>query len=259
MRTFYKRFVFSFVFSALAIAIVACAETPTPEKSSSNPTSTVAVAQNNSGGLALYPTWYVSGAQQVNIRSCRSADCQIITTVNYGQSLAVVSTLNEWHEVILPDGTKGYIAAYLTSETAPVAVAPTLPPQIPAQQSDMLSQAQKIAKRELTDVESVQVFNDSLGAVVIIEYNISELADLDFTNWNIVEAICEFRKEGFTSYGFRIAGKIQVVNNFGEVSTANGLVVVVEPSTANRLNCDNTVDVNLSAVADQYDVHPAMR
>lgn len=248
-----------YLFTALALLVIAnlaCSETPTPESPTNRPVPTTVPTQNKSSDLALYPTWYVSGAQQVNVRGCGSADCPILTTANYGQALAVVSTQNGWHEIRLPDGTKGYVASYLTSQAVPVAAAPTLPQQAPAQ-SDMLSEAQKIAKRKFTGVENVRLFNDSLGAVIIVEYNISELADRNFTDWNIVEAICEFRKEGFTSYGFRIAGKIQVVNSYGETSTVNGLVVVVNPATANRINCDNTVEINLPAIADQYDAHPA--
>lgn len=78
-------------------------------------------------------TWYVTGAQRVNVRTCSSTDCAIITSVGYGEALTVLATTSDWHEIRLPDGRTGYIAAWLTSSAQPPAASPTLPPAQPAQ------------------------------------------------------------------------------------------------------------------------------
>jgi len=77
-------------------------------------------------------TWYVTGAQRVNVRTCSSTDCAIITSVGYGEALTVLATASDWHEIRLPDGRTGYIAAWLTNSAQPPAASPTLPPAQPA-------------------------------------------------------------------------------------------------------------------------------
>jgi len=71
-------------------------------------------------------TFYVTGAQGVNIRSCASTSCAVLTAAAYGAAIEVVATANEWHEIRLPDGRTGYIAAWLTSSSQPQ-VAPARP------------------------------------------------------------------------------------------------------------------------------------
>jgi SH3-like domain-containing protein len=202
-------------------------------------------------------TWFMVGAQMANVRSCGSVDCAVITTVPFGQRLDVLETVAGWHRIRLASGEKGWIAAYLTSQTQQSLASPTSPPE-PASQSDTQSKATKLARRLLGTVESVQVLTDSSGGAVIIKYEVSE-ADLDLINWSTVETICDFRKAGFTTHTFRIAAFVPVVDRYGVVSRVNGLMVVVTSSTAARINCDNTVDVDLEFIADAYDLHPVMR
>ena len=82
---------------------------------------------------AATETWYITGAQRVNVRTCSSTDCAIITSVEYGEALTVLATASDWHEIRLPDGRTGYIAAWLTSSAQPPAASPTLPAAQPAQ------------------------------------------------------------------------------------------------------------------------------
>lgn len=60
-------------------------------------------------------TWHVVGAERVNVRSCASVECGIVTTVGSEDSLLVLSTENGWHKISLSDGQVGYIAEYLTA------------------------------------------------------------------------------------------------------------------------------------------------
>lgn len=64
-------------------------------------------------------TWYVSGAENVNVRACGSADCEIVDTLAYGDPIQVLSTENGWHAIRMTNGTTAYIAAWLTSQTPP--------------------------------------------------------------------------------------------------------------------------------------------
>jgi SH3-like domain-containing protein len=92
------------------------------------------LADGRVGYLAAYltsqerttETWYLSGAQAANVRSCPSTECEVLLTVSYGEALSVVTTVEGWHTVELPGAAVGYIAAYLTSQTPPPP--PTLPP-----------------------------------------------------------------------------------------------------------------------------------
>ncbi len=150
------------------------------------------------------------------------------------------------------------LPAALTATTTLWTPTPTFPTQT-SSQSDIQSKATRIARQLLGTVESVQVISDSSGGAVIIKYEVSEFADLDLINWSTVETICDLRNAGFTSHTFRISAFVPVVDRYGVVSRVNGLMVVVNPSTAARINCDNTVDVDLKFVADAYDLHPVMR
>ncbi len=96
--------------------------TRTPRPSSPTPTTT---------------TWYVIATNGVNIRSCSSTSCQVVRTADPGDPVRVIRTVDDWHEIRLPDGSTGYIAAWLTSRSRPVVqptqrpvqVQPTSPPQ----------------------------------------------------------------------------------------------------------------------------------
>ncbi len=62
-------------------------------------------------------TWYVSGAENANVRACGSADCEIVNTLAYGDPIQVLSMENGWHAIQMTNGTIAYIAAWLTSQT----------------------------------------------------------------------------------------------------------------------------------------------
>lgn len=202
--------------------------------------------------------WYMVGAQNANIRRCGSVDCMALSTIPFGERLEVIETVDGWHRIRLPSDETGWIAAYLTSQNPPPAASPTIATQAPSQ-SEIQNQATKLARNLPGKVESVQVFSDSAGAVVIIKYEVSELADLEFIEWKTLETICDFREAGFTTHTFRIAGFVPVVDRYGTVSRVNGLMIVMSPASAARINCENTIYVDLEFVADAYDLHPVLR
>lgn len=202
--------------------------------------------------------WYMVGAQNANVRLCGSVDCIAADTVPFGQRLEVIETVDGWHRIRLSANETGWIAAYLTSQDPPAVASPTIATKAPTQ-IDYQDRAARLARQLPGKVESVQVFNDSARTVVIIQYEVSELADLDFIEWKTLETICDFRESGFTAYTVRIAAFVPVVDRYGTVSRVNGLMVVMSPASAARINCENTVNVDLEFVADAYDLHPVMR
>lgn len=66
-----------------------------------------------------YATMYVNSSSRVNIRSCASTDCEIITTADSGEQLQVYNTENSWHQIRMSDGQIGYVYAPLTSHNRP--------------------------------------------------------------------------------------------------------------------------------------------
>jgi uncharacterized protein YgiM (DUF1202 family) len=70
--------------------------------------------------------WFVTNAQQVNVRSCAGTGCEVLTILDYGKPIHVVSASGEWVEVQLADGQIGYIAASLTARDKPPKASPTI-------------------------------------------------------------------------------------------------------------------------------------
>lgn len=64
--------------------------------------------------MPIASAWYMTGAQMANVRACPAVTCVVLSTVKYGDVLAVNSTVDGWHEIQLAEGQVGYIAAYLT-------------------------------------------------------------------------------------------------------------------------------------------------
>jgi hypothetical protein len=74
-----------------------------------------------------------------------------------------------------------------------------------------------------------------------------------------IELTCELLEVGLTGRSYQITGTIEVVDSFGNVSTAEGVEMILSAAAASRINCDNQGDVVLANIADRWDVHPALR
>lgn len=85
-------------------------------------------------------TWYVESAVNVNVRACPGTDCEIVGSVAPSEQLTVLGTENDWHLILLPDGSEAYIAAWLTTQTRPAALAPVQPPALPGGQAATATQ-----------------------------------------------------------------------------------------------------------------------
>ncbi len=102
--------------------------TPAPTRASATPQpTTTSVPRSNVSSDAIFT---VKGTRTVNIRSCNSTDCSILSTSNPGDVLNVTQHLNEWYEVMLDDGQLGYISASLVSVSLPVVSATATRPSV---------------------------------------------------------------------------------------------------------------------------------
>lgn len=72
--------------------------------------------------MSALATWRVNSGNNINVRSCASTSCGILTSLAAGTVLNVLSTENNWHMIELADGSAGYVAAWLTTreDIAPV-------------------------------------------------------------------------------------------------------------------------------------------
>jgi len=89
------------------------ARIPTQASETIRPESSSTPSPTRSGEI-----WVISSAQRVNIRSCASTDCSVITSLESGTQITVLSTQNDWHRIRLSDGREGYVATFLTSRSS---------------------------------------------------------------------------------------------------------------------------------------------
>ena len=62
--------------------------------------------------------WYMTGAENANLRACAALDCQTVEVIAYGDPLQVLDISDGWVEVQLSDGV-AYIAEWLISDEKP--------------------------------------------------------------------------------------------------------------------------------------------
>ena len=63
--------------------------------------------------------YYVVAEGIANVRSCGSTDCDVLTTVQRGQTLDVLDDLSSWYQIRLTNDETGYIASFLVSKSPP--------------------------------------------------------------------------------------------------------------------------------------------
>lgn len=64
-------------------------------------------------------TYYVSANGNVNVRSCGSTECDIVTRFRRGDELRVIDDSGDWYEIRLADGRIAYVAGFLASVERP--------------------------------------------------------------------------------------------------------------------------------------------
>lgn len=98
--------------------------------------------------------------------------------------------------------------------------------------------------------------------VVTLRYALSDFsasaarhqAEVEFPRF-----VCALREAGFTQQEFAFTGTIQVVDSFGNEGTAEGVEMILPARTVAAINCDNLSNVDLSEIAERYDVSPLLR
>lgn len=82
------------------------------------PSRTVFLARRP-GWEEVRPAWVVVVGDVVNVRAGPGTDFPRVAQVRQGTKLATVSSQQGWYEVVLPGGSKGWIAGWLVKETSP--------------------------------------------------------------------------------------------------------------------------------------------
>jgi len=60
-------------------------------------------------------TWRITARANVNIRACPATSCEIVVQVGPNERIEVLSTEDDWHAILLDDGSTGYVATFLTA------------------------------------------------------------------------------------------------------------------------------------------------
>lgn len=122
------------------------------------------------------------------------------------------------------------------------------------------SVAEIFGSEQANEIETV-VVND---IVVTLRFPLSDLsawaARTEAEN-QLPKLVCELRERGLTGRTYQITGTISVVNALGNTSRAEGVETIIRPEIINAINCENADQylVNLSAIAERYDVNPLIQ
>jgi hypothetical protein len=73
------------------------------------------------------------------------------------------------------------------------------------------------------------------------------------------ELVCNLREAGLVNRAYQITGTIEVVDASGNVFPREGVEMILPWSAIANINCDNVSAVNLSVIAERWDMHPALR
>lgn len=73
-----------------------------------------------------------------------------------------------------------------------------------------------------------------------------------------VDLVCNLRDAGLTERTYQITGVITMVDNFGNRSLAEGAEMILPWDAISQMNCDNKPFINLAAISERFDLHPAL-
>lgn len=91
-----------------------------PATVSGQPTATPNVTATPSAtSTPAFTTWTIIAQQNVNVRDCPAQTCTRIVLLRPGDTIHVLDTVDDWHEILLDDGQIGYVAISLTREATP--------------------------------------------------------------------------------------------------------------------------------------------
>lgn len=95
--------------------------------------------------------------------------------------------------------------------------------------------------------------------VVTIRYKLASVdAALSEARLSFPKLVCRFREAGFITQTFQITGTITLVDAYGNELVREGVEMILPSDSAAKINCENTYMVDLAAIAERYDIHPAL-
>lgn len=187
------------------------------------------------------------------------------------QSAAATMTATLWTQTstatITPTSTndpsmitlEAMLTEIVLTENAPTAI-PTLTPIPGPEDMALAAFIAAVGSYRVDDIETL-VVND---IVVTIRFPLSDIGE-----WSMrreiedlfPELVCELREAGLTGRTYQLTGTIGLVDSFGNTSRGEGVEMIIPAANVARLNCDESAiyNIDLSVVAERYDVHPALR
>lgn len=141
------------------------------------------------------------------------------------------------------------------STPLPAATVTTAPPS----EDGILALLTDIASPQ--DVDQLYIMPD----LVVIRYQVAEYAYipylLDRTHDEFVALVCALRSS-FPDHEFRFAALVPMFDQYGNESLEEGIEMFLPAASAARFNCDSEdsrMMIDLAAVSQVYDIHPALR
>lgn len=75
----------------------------------------------------------------------------------------------------------------------------------------------------------------------------------------LVDLTCALREAGFTGRTYQITGTIMLVDDFGNTFPGEGVEAIIPAEVVQQINCENMALVDLAAIAERFDLHPALQ
>jgi len=150
----------------------------------------------------------------------------------------------------------------LPTLTPTITFTPTITPTLTFTPTpDPLQIIRDIVNRELVnDLKSFEE-NPAVPALLFL-YDMPQ----DFSGYSVsaseremLRIVCAIRNTGlYPDHRHLYRAEIEVVDSFGNVSTAKGLNVLLMPEVIDQINCDNIYNVTLKTIAETYDLSPLL-
>jgi hypothetical protein len=83
--------------------------------------------------------------------------------------------------------------------------------------------------------------------------------DVGFAEDEMVHLACVLRDAGYTGGNYQFHALVNFVDDFGNASLGDGLVVRLMPDAIAAINCDAYASVNLQAIAQYYELAEGLR
>ena len=142
---------------------------------------------------------------------------------------------------------------YTPSHTATVTLTPTYTPTRSPEDVARDAYREAMGRSRLDDLDRL-IVNER---IVTIRFALGSFP-ITTAETFYPQLVCELRGAGLTGRTYQITGTVNLVDNFGNVFEGEGVEMILYWDTISQINCGSPHNVNLPAIADRWDVHPAL-